>query len=163
MTTETTENKERSYTKAGGSFPPMIQLEIGDTLEGQIQSVDLTKKTVTKKVKGKNVNEEKESLYYRVILETDIVCKYGKKQSNGTYLERHFKTGEVVTLPGSGSLDYLFRGVAQKIDGLDKDEDPNFDSLKGIFIKLTRLPDDTMKKGDFVGNPVKTYDLEYSK
>ncbi len=151
MATKT--KSERTYKKATGSLPPLVVLEVGNSLEGQIQSVDVVKTEILKKGKKPEI---KERVFYRIRLEAD--CEAMDKDKKKVL----FQKDQVVTLPGSGGLDYTFSTIALEIEKKTNDEQANLQVLKGIYIQVSRIPDGKMKKGTWAGKDVKNYDVSWS-
>lgn len=166
MSNVDTKEKEQ-WTKATlGNLPPFLVLETDEKCEGIIIAVDETDQERKVKVKGKWTTETIERINYRMELTELCHAHTGKKdEKTGKYPEVTFEKGQVVTLPNSGQLDTVFRGIALERAGESKDSEnePDFQKLVGLKCRIKRLPDQTMKKGPYKGKSVKSYDVEYVK
>lgn len=162
MTTETRQ-KPKTMTKAStGNLPPLVLLKPGESIEGWMRSVDIVKMTTTEKVRGKKVSKEKERIFYRFDLGEDAQVHAGKKGADGKYPVVTFRAGDIVSLPGAGGLDTTMAKIALKIMGAPEDEtEPDFSVLQDKYFKVSREEDDTMKSGEFIGNMVKVFSVEY--
>lgn len=161
MTTATQEIPTE-WTKVTGALPPLVILEIGDKIEGKITAVDNIIQTMKEKVKGKWVEKEKERTFYRIELTQPAKVHGGKKGEKG-YAEMEFASGQVVSVPEAGALDNSLAKIARAVEGKGDDQDADMQKLVGLQIRIMRLPDDKMKKGQFAGNTVKMYDVDYRR
>lgn len=155
--TKEIETNDDGYTTEGGSLPPLVILEVGGKLQGEITEVDQREQT---EGKGKK-KSTKTRIFYRVRLSADTEGLNGK-----TKKPESWRSGELVSLPGSGSLDRTFGSIALKVTGQNPDDEgaePDLDELKGLLIKVERTPDEVMKKGPWAGKTVKTYTVQWKK
>lgn len=157
--------KERVLKKASGNLPPLALLEVGESIKGTIRDVNIIKTRMKQKIKGKAVESEKIRMFYRVELDSSANIHGGQKMADGKYEQKIFEQGQVVSLPGTGALDSTFRKIALEKMGVAEDDgemDPDWDTLKGVYVEIQREPDQKMKKGEHEGNKVKVYDVQYS-
>jgi len=130
------------------ALPPLAILRVGDKLEGVMTEVNLVE------------DEEKPGKYrnfYRFNLTAELVCedKDGKEVT--------FKTGDSISLPGSGGLDYAIGKKALVIKGLPSSEkNIPWTALTGHWFAVIRKDDEEMTRGKHKGKPVKCYNLVHA-
>lgn len=156
-----TETKEKQYKKATGNLPPLALLEVGEHLSGEIVSVDTHTEEVSEKVKGKMVKREKVRIFYRIKLDEGCTVHAGSKKAK-TYGPVTYGSGDIVSLPGAGALDSTLSRIANEMSGVPADAETDFKVLSGVSVIIKRLPDSIMKNGQFQGNPVRTFDVQYA-
>ena len=157
MTTDTQTEKSEWKKPACGSLPPLVILEQkGEPLMGVLKSIDEVE------MDGYKKKEKEIRTFYRFEL-TNPLQTVNKDKEDVSY-----KQGSLVSLPGSGHLDYLMRFIACEIKGTaateENVENPSFeirDVLVGREFQILRLGDDVMDKGAFKGKKVKRYEVGY--
>lgn len=147
------EQAEDGYKRATGSLPPLLILNVGEKVKGEIIDVD-----VTEQRSGKKKSQTQTRIFYRLALEEKAQGMDGKTEEVKTYGQ-----GEIVTVPGTGALDSIMGGIARELEATGEDDEPNYKALKGVRVIIKRTPDDKMRKGPFAGKMVKTYDVQWKK
>lgn len=131
-------------------LPPLAILRIGDKVDFVMQETALVK------------DEDETRLYFRALLLADVSCQT-KGKGEEDYKDITFKAGEMVTVPGSGSLDYQLARIANKKAGIELNaKEPKWAVLNGDRFVIERLEDDKMSKGRHKGKPVKTYSVAHA-
>lgn len=132
-------------------LPPLAILRIGDKADFVLNEVSITKD-----------DEDKDRIYYRGTLLAALTCET-KAKGEVAYREVTFKAGEMISLPGSGSLDYNLARIANKRNGVALNEKKvNFSGIEGDRFIIERLVDDKMAKGRHKGKMVKTYKVSHA-
>lgn len=131
MNTETQE----SWKEATTQLPPLLIPEIGKSIEGTLSRVD--------------VDEKEERTFYRLLLTADAEGLDSEKE------DVSFKAGTLVSVPGSGSLDYQMSCIMKDLGGA------RLSDLCGHTFRITRGEDDKMKEGKWKGKPVKSFRVQY--
>lgn len=141
---------QREWKQVTGGLPPMLILGIAEKAEGQIVQVD---EVESKDKKGKVVEDRK---YYRVMLEGDASGMNAAKQ------QVTYKSGQIITIPGSGFLDSALENVVRESQKKSKDDEINIQDLVGFFIQVERKPDEKIQKGRWKGKTAKMYHVAYA-
>lgn len=157
-----TENNEKKYKKAGlGDLPPMVHLAVKDIIEGTIEDVRDVKRKDSKKSKTQI------GLHVKLTAGTEVSTGSVKKK---TYKRVKFAAGERICVTVGGNLSTLLKDIVLKETGEDLSK-VSTDELRaahlsrvitGRDIRLERMEDGEMSDGDFKGNPVKRFSLDYT-
>lgn len=168
-TKETKENNERTAPDRGdwkhaglGALPPFGYLAVGDEVHAAITAGRVLVK-VEKDKKGRETEVRDEVLHLSLL--DDATISRGSERKK-TAVRVKLKPGDVFALAVGGNMSSLLRDIVKDKSGviMDKDADITEDDLKplaGVEVKIKRIPDDTIKKGKWLGNPVKRYEVDY--
>lgn len=135
------------------TLPPLAILAVSDSIDFVLREVN--------EVEDED-NPKKPRIFYRAQLLKDLTCQTRKKGEDATE-EKTFTAGEMVSLPGSGSLDYTMGRIAKtkaKV-ALDSKTTP-WESVYGDRFIVTRKDDEVLSKGKHEGKPVKAYKVEHA-
>lgn len=127
---------------------PMLVLGVGDKARGVLNRVNVTKKPT------------KAGLEIRFYYEMRLL-----KDANGTDKDKKPfapKSGDLITIPGTGGLDYTMEGIAEDITGQKRGTEVDWSKLYGHLFEIERTPDEKMSKGDFAGKDVKCYTVKHA-
>lgn len=143
-----------------GNLPPLCAPIQDQSIVGVIESIDV------------DDSGDRRRYFYRVTLDEST-----KGIMNADKDEETYEAGTLVSVPGSGSLDYQMKVIALKIEGKipenagptaiselmdDLDEDDiKMALLVGHRVKILRGEDDKMPAGKWKGKTVKTFQVEY--
>ena len=137
------------------SLPPMLLLEVDGTMRGVLQEV------------SEVVDEEEEvRIYYRFCLTAKAAGTTRKVGLDGkkAYVAVEFPDTAVISLPGTGGLDYTMARIARKSAGGDlKAEHTPWAALTGDLFVITRTEDGEMSKGKHKGKPVKNFTVQHGR
>lgn len=173
MATKTAKNNETKNVQVNveeldfqratlGELPPLcIPIEDGSVpVLGIVRAVECTE----------------DRRFYRMEL---LAPAKGTKDKTGE--EHEYAAGDVVSLPGSGSLDYQLTVASAKLTGeipgnatakeigdfmekRDEDQDDELlQALVGVVLKVLRGTDEVMKTGKWKGKSVKKFSVEFAK
>lgn len=132
-------------------LPPLAILRVGDIATFVMGEVAQVKD-----------DDNEVRLYYRAQLLKGLECETKEKGATD-YNVREFKAGEIVTIPGSGSLDYQMARIANRRAGVEINASPvKWSSFTGDLFIVTRTPDEKMSKGRHKGKAVKAYTVEHA-
>ena len=159
-----TETTKKNWKSAGlGDLPPMVHMDIGDVVVGVVDDVRDVKRKDSKKKKtqiGLHIN----------LTEKTTVATGSRKKKPPTYKRVDFEAGKKLCLTVGGNLSTLLKDFILKETGEDlskiASEDmtaANVRPLKGREIRVVRLDDGEMQEGEFKGNPVKRFTLDYAE
>lgn len=157
-------NDKKWKSPQQGNLPPLcILIEDGDPCVGKL--VDVTLIPGGKK--------ERDRFFYRVMLTEPL------KAMDKTKTEVEFEAGKIISIPGSGSLDYQmaicaamvkgdlaenasFTDMGEYWDGIEEEKVKELlDHLKDHEVKIARGEDETMKEGKYKNKPVKRFSVAY--
>jgi len=146
MTTQTAVKPSQQFDDLedeSQTLPPMCALEVGDISRGILKAVAIVP------------DEEREGKFrnfYRIEL-------LDKAMGINTDKERtEYEAGAIVSVPGSGGLDYQMGALARKVAGQEADADkPKWSALYGHLIRFERKADEKMTKGRYKGKLVKCF------
>lgn len=127
---------------------PMLVLGVGDIADGVLQRVNVTKK------------QTKAGLEIRFYYELRLL-----KNAKGTDKDKKPfapNAGDVITVPGTGGLDYTMEGIAEDVTGQKRGTEVDWSKLYGHRFAFERTPDEKMSKGDHAGKDVKCYTVKHS-
>lgn len=130
-------------------LPPLMILDVSQFMFGELTRVDTNKD-----------ENGKYRTWYRFKLTKDAEALNVDKD------EETFKLGEIITIPGSGSLDYAMLAYVNRVNGVEPESfdpetmTPKWSSLYGREFRIERREDGTLKKGKFAGKKVKQYDVK---
>jgi hypothetical protein len=136
------------------TLPPLAILQVGNTIDFVLREVN--------EVEDED-NTKKPRIFYRAQLLKELVCETRKKGAEETE-EVTFAAGDMVSLPGSGSLDYTMARIAKvkaKV-ALDSKSTPWEAVYNDRFI-VTRKEDEVLEKGKHAGKPVKAFKVEHAQ
>jgi hypothetical protein len=136
------------------NLPPLLILDVN-----QSASIVLADVSVVAQRDSKGRVKEGE---FRYFYNGKLAFKAtGETQNRDTkeYEEVTFEAGTLVSIPGSGGLDYSMACLARKDAGQKKEEEPKFSVLNNHLFTIERLADEKMKSGAHEGKPVKSYKL----
>lgn len=131
MTNETETRPDTEWKTPSGTLPPLLIPVVDKPIEGVLEKIDR--------------DEEDDRTFYRMRLTAKAEGWNTDKE------DVSHEAGELVSVPGSGGLDWRIKSIKEEIG----------ESLEGHPIRIKRLEDDKMKKGKFKGKPVKVFDVKY--
>jgi len=155
MTTQTAAKTEAKAAAQFGeiqdesqSLPPMLALEAGDIVKGILKAVAIV---------ADEDREGKFRFFYRMeLLENAEGVNTDKERTE-------YEAGAIVSVPGSGGLDYQMSVLARKVAGQDDESaKPKWSALYGHLIVLERKADEKMTKGKYKGKPVKCFSVGHA-
>ena len=152
-----TEEKPTWKKATMGDLPPLVILQVGEEMTAKLVQIDENNQGTAQKPDVRT--------YYRFALLDEL----SSKDKDGKPID--FGAGEIVSLPGSGALNYTMRGTALLIQGNARGSEgfkPNEvtleamqEHLTGHEFKISRKPDEKMPDGKYKNKPVKKFDVEY--
>jgi len=145
--TETTETFEPLQTKTR-ALSPLLILDVGSAADGVLRRVNV-------------VEDEENSTKRRTFYEMRLLAVAKGEDKDGNKYSPD--AGELVTIPGTGGLDYNMKAIVREVAKLlEHAKVEDWSPVYGHRFIFTRKGDEKMSRGKHAGKPVKCWDVGHA-